>query len=158
MPEKIKILVPWIVFLSLAGLVVGAGLYPFWFPAVKADTTSTVISQVEVGNATPTVSAVTLALPAALTENTTTTATCTATIVDDNGGDTVDYATATIYRSGVGSSCSASNNNCYTQVTCSLGDIDGNTVYATCTVGLWFHTDPTDAGTYSAEDWNCDTA
>ncbi|GAI29745.1 unnamed protein product, partial [marine sediment metagenome] len=107
-------------------------------------------------NAIPTVSAVNLTpSPIVLTENTTTTVTCTATITDTDGGVTISSATGTIYRSGVGYSCSQDDNNCYPNKTCTLSAADGNNKYATCTADIWFHADPTDAGVYEGETWQC---
>ncbi len=153
MAEKTKRTISWTIFFGIAFLMIGIGFASFWSPAVKAVTTSTVTSQVQVGNATPTVSDVELDLPTALTENGTTTATCTATITDTNGGGTVDHATATMYLTSAGASCDDDGNDCYTQIACNLGEIDGNNVYATCTADIWFFATPTDA---VADTWDCD--
>lgn len=155
MAEKIKKSLSWITFFTIAILIVGSGLYPFFFSSVKSATTSTVTSQVAVGNAIPVVSSVELDLPSSLVENSSVTATCTATITDTNGGATVSYATATMYYSNVadGPSCNDDNNDCYTQIACSLGNPSGNTIYATCTEAIWFYAIPTDGG---ATTWNCD--
>lgn len=162
MAKKIKKSIPWLVFIVLAGLLVGAGFYSFLppkSPGVKAVTTTTFTPQVTVGNQSPVVSAVDLNAGSAitLTDNTTTSVTCIATITDENGGDTVSSATATIYRSGVsnGSSCTDNDNDCYQDETCSLVN-SGNTATATCAVSIWFHADPTDVGSpWSSEDWEC---
>lgn len=107
-------------------------------------------------NATPSVSSVNLTpSPIVLTENTTTTVTCTATITDTDGGATISSATGTIYRSGVGYSCSQNDNNCYPNKACTLSAADGNNKYATCTADIWFHADPTDSGDYSGDTWQC---
>lgn len=111
------------------------------------------------GNQAPSVSSVDLNTGSAitLTENSTTTVTCTATITDTNGGSDISSATSTIYRSGISSTCVADDNNCY-QISsgdCSLGDPSGNDRLVTCSAYIWFHADPTDSGTYSAETWQC---
>ncbi len=115
---------------------------------------------VGIPNNPPTVPSVNLIPYPSITvnENGTTTATCTATIEDLDGGDQITAATATIYRSGVAatSSCSQDNNNCYQDITCDLSDPPvGNNKYATCTADIWFHADPTDSGDYSGETWQC---
>jgi hypothetical protein len=153
MAEKIKKSIPWVLILALVGLTCGIG-FQLGVPKIKADT---VTPTVTVGNAAPTVSNVNLTPdPIVLTENTTTTVTCTATLTDTNGGDDITSATATIYRSGVGSSCTADDNNCYKVSSCTLGTPVGDDVDATCTVDIWFHADPTDSGTYSTETWQCE--
>ncbi len=161
MAKKIKKSIPWLVFIVLAGLLVGVGFYSFLppkSPGVKAITTTTFTPQVTVGNQLPVVSAVDLnsTNDITLTDNTTTSVTCTALVTDENGGDTVSSATATVYRSGVsnGYSCTDSDNDCYQDETCSLAN-SGNTATATCAVSIWFHADPTDAGDYIGEDWRC---
>ncbi len=152
MPEKTKRTISWTIFFGIAFLMIGIGFasfwtFSFWSPAVKAVTTNTVIAQVEVGNDSPTFSSVYLDLPTALAENSTITATCTATVIDLQGGNTVEYATATMYLDSAGASCDDDDNDCYTQIACSLGDVSGNNVYATCTEPIWFFAVP--------GEWNC---
>ncbi len=110
-------------------------------------------------NSPPTVSSVNLNadIIITLTENTTATIDCTATLSDDNGGSDITSATSTVYRSGVTDTCSADNNNCYliTSGSCSLGAPVGNDRSATCSTDIWFHADPTDSGTYNADTWAC---
>ncbi len=121
-----------------------------------ADTATT---SVDVGNATPTVSSVVLNTGSLiqLTENATTTISCTATITDENGGSDVSSATSTIHRSGVATTCSADDNNCYqiTSGNCVLDAPAGNDRGVTCSADIWFHADPTDAGTYNGDTWAC---
>ena len=96
--------------------------------------------------------------PINLSENTTTTVTCAATVSDADGGNTITSATATVYRSGVGYSCAANDNNCYPNITPSATSTSGNYFYATFTVDLWFHAEPTDEGDYAtAQGWNTQT-
>ena len=57
-----------------------------------------------------------------------------------------------LYRSGVGSSCSWNDNNCY-KGSCSLSSCAGTSCILTCNFKLWFHADPTDSGTWASEWW-----
>jgi len=93
-----------------------------------------------------------------LTENATTTITCTGTITDTNGGSDISSATSSVYRSDLGSSCTADDENCYKigSSECVLGTPSGNDRSATCTTNIWFFADPTDSGTYSASTWQCE--
>ena len=155
MAEKAKKSIPWLLILALIALSCGIG-FQLGVPKIKADT-NTVTPTVTVGNAAPTVSNVNLTPdPIVVTENTTTTVTCTATLTDTNGGNDISSATATIYRSGVGSNCSADDNNCYKVASCTLGTASGNDRSATCTADIWFHAEPTDSGTYEGETWQCE--
>ncbi len=116
------------------------------------------INMASLPNDPPVVEAVSLTpSPITLTDNTTTTVTCTSTISDSGGGDTIVSATATIYRSGVTESCSADDNNCYPNITPFASSTSGNNFYATFTQDLWFHAEPTDgtAPNYSGEWWEC---
>jgi len=138
----------------LFGCIYGGMLLLLGIPEVEADVATT---SVTVGNAAPSVSNVVLngGSDITLTENTATTVECTATLTDNNGGSDITSANAVIFRSGVGSSCTADDNNCY-QVSCVLGDVSGNDRNATCTAQIWFHADPTDSGTYASENWDCE--
>lgn len=108
-------------------------------------------------NSAPTVSAVTINNGAAITliENTTININATGTITDTDGNANIVYATATLYRSGVGAGCTADDNNCYrlASSSCSLTSCSGNSCTATCTAAIQFFADPTDSGTYSAQNW-----
>lgn len=125
--------------------------------SVLADTATT---SVTIGNSAPSVSSVDLnaGTVITLTENSTTTVTCTGTITDTNGGSDISSATSTVYRSDLGSSCSADNENCYqiSSASCSLGAPSGNDRSVTCSTDLWFFADPTDSGTYNASTWQCE--
>lgn len=149
----------YLIALFAALVLIGGGLAVSNF--ALADTASTTV---DVGNATPQVTAVTITPdPIVLTPNATTAVTITATISDSNGCDDV-FASGTItgvlYRSGVtnGSACSNNALNCYpfTVVeqddTCAGGaDTSGNAVG---TSSVWFFADATDASsTFSAENW-----
>ncbi len=110
-----------------------------------------------VANAAPTVANVILNNSSAitLTENTTTSISVTASSTDTDGFSDMVSATSTIYRSGVGSACTADNNNCYkiASSSCSFSGCSGNTCNLTCTASIYFFADPTDIGTFSGEDW-----
>lgn len=103
-----------------------------------------------VNNVAPTVSAVNITdATVTLTENSTTNITITATITDTNSGDDISSATATFYLVSEGTSCSDDNNNCYTDIGCTLGTTDGNDKNATCTAtDIYFHATPGSWGAY----------
>ncbi len=112
----------------------------------------------ESGTSSPVVSNVTVngGSNITLTENTTTTVNWTATITDSNGYADIISATGRLYRSGVvgGASCSANNNSCYIDASCSLGSCAGTSCTATCSADIQFHADPTASGTiYSTQYW-----
>ncbi len=109
-------------------------------------------------NNPPSISSVSLApSPIILNENGTTTATCTVSATDQQGGNTIASSTASVYRSGVGNTCGQDDNNCYPNITFFASSSSGNNYYATWTVDIWFHAEPTDtsAPTYSGEWWEC---
>ncbi len=92
-----------------------------------------------------------------LTPGTTTPVTVTGTITDFNGASDITHATATIYRSGAGPSCTADNNNCYIATTendqCTLTSCAGNSCTLSCEVDIFFHADATDDDPYLGENW-----
>lgn len=148
---------------SYLGAILFAAVFAGGAHLVFADGASTAVT---VGNATPSVTAVAISPSTiTLTENATTSITITATITDGNGCDTVFASgsiVATLYRSGVGSSCSADDNNCYQNITlsevgssCTGGsDTSGD---ASGTVAMWYHAEATDASsTYPSETWVAD--
>jgi len=153
MAKKIRKILPWLLILALIGGTMGL----ITTSLVKAEEQATTSGQVN--NVAPTVSGVDLnaGTDITLTANTTTTVSCAATITDENGGDDISSCTAVIYRSGVGASCTADNNNCYIvgSSDCILGSAVGNDKNATATADIYFHADPTDTGTYSADTWQC---
>jgi hypothetical protein len=129
---------------------------------VAADSVST---SVTVSNATPAVSAVTFNNGTAitLTENTTKTVYATSTVTDSNGCPTIVGVSADFYRSGItATGCDtageADANHCYPVVSCTVvsgsctGPADTAADYV-CSVNLDYYTDPTDTGTYSAQNW-----
>ena len=89
-----------------------------------------------------------------LVENATTTVQATTTVSDTDGYSNITSVIGKIYRSGVGSSCSSDNNNCYSISSCATSSCAGNNCTATCSANLWFFADPTDAGTYSSQYWS----
>ena len=97
-------------------------------------------------------------LPITLTPGATTTVYATGTVTDYNGYADIVAGTSTIYRSGVGPSCTANNNNCYksntASGTCSITNCSGNTCELRCQADIYFFADPTDASTtYEGQDW-----
>ena len=93
-----------------------------------------------------------------LTPGTTTAIFATGTVSDANGYADLYYATSTLYRSGVGSSCVASSSNCYqvASSSCALSGCSGNSCNVSCVANVYFFADATDIGTYSAQDWRAD--
>lgn len=103
-----------------------------------------------------------------LTENTTTNVYIYGTYSDDNGCDEVATSTGggsgyhagvttSLYRSGMGSGCTATNERCYTGITCNTyactpGGTDTTGSFA-CTTTVQYYAEPTDAGTYTAQTW-----
>jgi hypothetical protein len=79
----------------------------------------------------------------------------TGTVSDLNGYADLVAATSTIFRSGVGESCSLDNNNCYISGNslCSFSNCAGNSCDVTCTADIYYHADPTDIGTFAGETW-----
>lgn len=91
-----------------------------------------------------------------LTEGTTTTITWTGTVTDTDGYADIGTVTGKAYRSGVtgAEACSADDNNCYADTSCSLSACAGNSCTATCTADFAFFAEPTDTGSpYSAQYW-----
>ncbi len=90
-----------------------------------------------------------------LTADTTEDIDFTATVSDDNGYGDITNVTGRMYRSGVSGAedCTADNNNCYYDSSCTLSDCADNSCTATCTVPVAFFADATDTGTYSSEYW-----
>lgn len=92
-----------------------------------------------------------------------------ATITDNNsceadgGGDEISSVIAYVYRSGVGySNCSSTSdnnpNNCYAEISCSIGPCSGSNdsdATTSCTFSLWFLADPTvGSGPTDSTWWN----
>jgi len=86
----------------------------------------------------------------------TTTIYATGTVTDQNGFADIVLSTTTMFRSGVGESCTLDTNNCYIAgpSQCSYSNCSGDSCDISCTSDFYFHTDPTDTGsTFDAETW-----
>lgn len=122
-----------------------------------------VTSSVVVGNAAPTVTAVTLNAGSAitLTANATTSFNIGYTISDNNGCSDITGArtTSTAFRAGVGATCAVpspttSNLSCYVYVTHATSSCAGNSLNATDTVQIFYFADATTASSsFSAQYW-----
>ncbi|MBP9668907.1 MAG: DUF2341 domain-containing protein [Candidatus Pacebacteria bacterium] len=91
-----------------------------------------------------------------LTEGATTTVYATGTVTDLNGYADLLFATTTIYRSGVGVTCSADENNCYqvASTSCSFSNCAGNSCTLSCRADLQYFAEATDApSAYPSENW-----
>jgi len=146
--KKIKKSLSWLVILALVCLST-AGVN-FFSSEVKAGTAQQSIPSGSVNNIAPTVSAVNITdATVTLTENGTTSVTITATITDTNGGDDISSATGLFYLVSEGTSCNDDDNDCYTNISCTLGATDGNNKNATCTASdIYFHAIPGSWGAY----------
>lgn len=96
--------------------------------------------------------------PITLTPGATTTIYATSSVTDFNGFSDLVSGSSTIYRSGVGPSCAANNNNCYKANTtasssCTFANCSGNTCELRCRADIYFHADPTDITPYEGEEW-----
>lgn len=122
-------------------------------------------SSVIVGNAAPTVSAVSLngGSNITLVSNATTSITVNFTVQDANGCGEVFYSgnvTTTVYRSGVSAACSASNLNCYitsvvTAHSCPNPTSSQTSADATSTVEIYYFAQSTNgaSSSFSGENW-----
>jgi hypothetical protein len=88
----------------------------------------------------------------------TTTIHATGTVSDLNGYTDLGNATTTIFRSGVGATCTADNNNCYiaAPAQCVYTNCSGASCTVTCSADMYYHADPTDIGTYAGETWRAE--
>jgi len=89
-----------------------------------------------------------------LVEGTTKSVSATSTVTNDNA----DFSSVIgrIYRSGVSSAeaCTLNNNNCYEDAACATSSCSGSDCVATCDFDVWFHAEPTDAGSdWESEHW-----
>ncbi len=92
-----------------------------------------------------------------LIEGTTTLIKATGTVSDSNGFADIYSITGKAYRTGVGSSCSADNNNCYigTGANCSINNCAGTSCTAECDYNIWYFAEPTDSGTpWAGDSWS----
>lgn len=89
-----------------------------------------------------------------LTEGTSTTISATGTVTDLNGYTDIVSATSSIFRSGVGGTCTSNVNNCYPVPSCTLSNCAGSSCTVTCSADVQYLADPTDAvSANSAEAW-----
>jgi hypothetical protein len=94
----------------------------------------------------------------ALMEGATTTVYATGTVSDLNGYTDIQFATTTMYRSGVslGRMCTANQNNCYqiASTSCTFTNCSGNSCTFSCGADVYYFADPTDVGSiYDTENW-----
>jgi len=89
----------------------------------------------------------------------------TATVTDNNSCNDIASVQGFLYRTGIGyGSCTAQdNNNCYYQISCSVGggntcdsDNDASASY-TCTASVRYHGDPTDGASLTDSTWYAET-
>lgn len=76
-------------------------------------------------------------------------------VSDADGYQDIQDVDVDFYRSGVanGADCTADQNNCYHQTTCSLTSGSGNTISYNCQVAVAYFADYTDADTYESDTW-----
>ena len=124
-------------------------------------TNKNVMIQTSGAEARPVASSVSIDSGAAnvdLTEDTTTNVVCTSTVSDTEGYADITSVTAELHRSGVSAGSVDDNNNHYTltgDANCVPSGGTGNTETYTCTFPVQYYADPTDAGTYVGENWEC---
>ncbi len=131
--------------------------------ALGAGGTVTASSTVVVGNAAPTISAVSLngASSIVLTANATTAINVNATVTDNNGCADITGGTSSIlvYRSGITSSTclgTQSDKSCYkiTTFTSTSSCSNSVTLNTTTTFGIYYFADATDASSsFAAQNW-----
>lgn len=148
MAEKIRKSLSWLVILALVCLTTTG--VNFLSSGVKAGVEQSTTPSGDVNNIAPTVSAVNITdATITLTENGTTSITITATITDTNGGNDISSATGLFYLVSEGTSCNDDDNDCYTNISCTLGATVGNDKNATCTAtDIYFHAIPGSWGAY----------
>ena len=76
-------------------------------------------------------------------------------VSDTDGFADISDVDADFYRSSISGAgdCSADQNNCYHQTTCTLSSGSGNTVSYSCRIDLAYFADYTDADTYASDTW-----
>lgn len=113
--------------------------------------------QIVIGEVAPVAGPVTLNgnSSIALTVGTTTLVEATATVSDANGYADLSTTTATVYRTSLGSSCTASADNCYRNLSCSLSSCFATACVATCNANIEYFAEPTDSGTpWTGDSWS----
>lgn len=89
-----------------------------------------------------------------LSPNTTATITVVASTTDADGPGDIKYATSTIYRTALGSTCTADNKNCY-QIASSSCSFSGSTSTVSCSADIYYFAQATDASsTFNSDTWS----
>jgi hypothetical protein len=134
-----------------------------WHAGVNSTVVSNVTGWLDISaNSLPVASSVSIDADAAsvtLIGGTTKNVVCAGTVTDTNGYADITSVTAKLFRSGIGAGGGDDNANHYTltgDANCVPSGGSGNTETYTCTFPVYFYADPTDAGTYSAENWVCE--
>ncbi|MFZ5559586.1 MAG: hypothetical protein ACOZAL_02225 [Patescibacteria group bacterium] len=158
MTQKINSASPYLMILVLVGLMIG---FNYWSSKVRAADVST---SVDVGNAAPTIGAISIngGSNINLTEDSTVDIMASASITDANGCTDVRdgggvKAIVYVYNDTT-ASCSQDNNNCYGAdiASCSWQSTTGNTCSYECTASssMYYYADPTSAtSSKSNEEW-----
>jgi len=149
--------------ITIIGLLLISGFYfslktPVHIHEVLEVSADTATTSLEVGNSVPSVSSVNLnsGSNVDLSEDGSVVITATGTVTDNNGYSDISSVIGRIYRSGVTSTeaCSLDDNNCYEDSSCSTSSCSGSDCVASCSWTVWFHAEPTDAGSdWSGEYW-----
>jgi hypothetical protein len=89
-----------------------------------------------------------------LSPNSTANITVVASTSDPGGPGNILYATSTIYRTSLGSNCTANNLNCY-RIPSSSCVFGGSSSTVTCTANLWYFAQSTNdpSSSYPADSW-----
>lgn len=107
-------------------------------------------------NSPPTVSAVVLNSGSAITLSPNVTTTITAVASTTDSENNIRFATATVYRSGVGPTCKSSGLDCY-QLASSSCSFLSSTSTVSCSTGIYYFSDATDSSSsYSSQNWLAD--
>jgi len=88
-----------------------------------------------------------------LSENSSIGISWSATVTDTDGYTNLASATGKIYRSGIGSSCTLNNNNCYSDASCDFYNCSGSSCTAICSANLYFLAEATDTGSAYASQY-----
>lgn len=151
MLKKTNKLTSWITVLIMGMVIFSNGL--LFLKEVIADSTG---SEADIKNSSPVIGTIVLngGNDIILTENTTTTVQATATVGDTDEYGDIASVIGKLYRSGVGSGCTADDNNCYSDSACATSSCSASSCIATCEYEVWFHAEPTDASSsYSSQNW-----
>jgi len=89
-----------------------------------------------------------------LSMSTTTLVQATSTVTDLNGYQDIASVSSTLYLSSVGQSCTADQNACYLQTSCTTSTCAGTSCLATCSYNVQYFADPTDSGSpWAGQSW-----